>query len=218
MIVDNIELCIKHFKSLGIPEEKDSSNNIYFVVKIYRRNKDFRTEDNPFPKKDWGIRTFRFTSIEELRERWEDIKTLCKAFKARAYFEVNLKSKQKLLVRNIQRLVSYIGCCNLGNIWSLYDSEEAQSFVVRKLFVVDIDNEPIDSGVVQEIQNLINTECRPSSIDNKILSVIPTVTGVHLICTPFVKKDLIEKCGEKGIQIPDIQLYGLSMLYFNNEG
>ena len=33
MIVDNIELCIKHFKSLGIPEEKDSSNNMETNIK-----------------------------------------------------------------------------------------------------------------------------------------------------------------------------------------
>lgn len=221
MVLDNKDLFIKYLKDRKFPEEDLGyawPRLYYFTVKVCRRNKDFRTEENPYPKMDWDIKTFRFYSIDEFEHYWSSIKILCKVFKARAYFSVSAKNKRAIALKVIQRTAACLEQIDSGNPWTVYESEESQNSLSPKLFVVDIDNTGPCSCIVNDIKDIINNKCRPLEKTDKILAVIPTISGVHLITSPFSKENLSEECLIKSIPVPGVQINGLSLLYYNDEG
>ena len=54
----------------------------------------------------------------------------------------------------------------------------------NKTWIVDIDNTNIDSKLVKDIKDIIVNYCQPFDVE-KIVAVIPTKSGVHLITRPF---------------------------------
>lgn len=54
----------------------------------------------------------------------------------------------------------------------------------NKTWIVDIDNTNVDSNLVKDIKDIIVNYCQPFDVE-KIVAVIPTKSGVHLITRPF---------------------------------
>ena len=54
----------------------------------------------------------------------------------------------------------------------------------NKTWIVDIDNTNVDSKLVKDIKDIIVNYCQPFDVE-KIVAVIPTKSGVHLITRPF---------------------------------
>lgn len=218
MVLDNKNLFIEYLKDRKFPEKNIQEHYYYFTVKVCRINKDFRTDENPYPKMDWSIKTFRFYSIEGFEHYWEEIRTLCKTFRARAYFSVNPKNKRTIVLKVLQRMAACLEQIDFGNPWTIYESEESQNGVSPKLFVIDIDNTGPCSCIVNDIKSIINNNCRPLERIDKVLAVFPTVSGVHLITSAFSKENLAEECLLRNITVPEIQSNGISLLYYNDEG
>jgi hypothetical protein len=78
----------------------------------------------------------------------------------------------------------------------LFDSVVGQLKTYEKRWVVDIDTK--DKSFVEDVATFINTKCRP--VQDKIISIIPTKNGYHLITDRFDVKTFKEMYPELEIQ------------------
>jgi len=90
----------------------------------------------------------------------------------------------------------------------LFDSVVGQLKTHEKRWIVDIDTK--DENVLQKIQHIING-VRPYNDEPKVISVIPTKNGYHLITERF---DVMEfQKYFLGEDVPDIQKKNPTLLY-----
>jgi hypothetical protein len=65
--------------------------------------------------------------------------------------------------------------------------------------------------VVNIIENI-----KPIGAESKIIAVIPTKNGVHLITKRFDVMDFAKQIKERGEEVPDIQKKNPTLLYYPN--
>lgn len=155
-MVDNFEL-IKNFLEF-------KEGEFYFIQIMQRR------KENPeLSGYNRLIKSYYVDSIEYLNAREEEIKMLCKAFNARVMITINnvdyldivdklIKSystNTKPIFHNIGSITKYLK--DIGDLW-LFDIDENQLHSLEFLEIL---------------------------LEDFIVSKVPTVTGVHLIVTPF---------------------------------
>ena len=194
-MIDNIEL-IK-------PLIKFENGGDFIRVLILKRKKDFTT-DKSNHQSVRTIKSYSFYSIEDLEERYDEIKLLAEIFKARVYIYFTVINDKDIPLKMISKLVTNIESGN-NKCKYVYDSVIGQINSKQKIWIVDIDED--DLNLKEEIKEHINSL---EPLDNKILAEIPTKSGIHLITKPF-RVDLFNYSG-----ISDIQKNNPTILYIPN--
>ena len=174
----------------------NENNEQFFTVVIVRRNKDFPKE---IKIKEKIIQSYYVRSFKQLSDLKEEITTICSLYGARAYINLNAKSLYEFQKKLTLQLATY----SLNNV--VISIDKLISGVVGKItgnnkkYIIDIDNKEDLPGVIEKVES-------------SILKEIPTVSGVHLICSKFDVKDFNTK-------YPNISVHKNSMgtlLYYNN--
>jgi hypothetical protein len=195
-MIDNINLISP---LLNFEEEGD-----FYMLYIMKRKKDQGDEkDNHQSVRT--IKTYCIESNEYLEKRYPEIKDLCEMFKARAYIHIQKQNHNHVSLEMMVTLANRIrnGQHNQKN---LFDSVVGQLKTLEKRWVVDVDTN--NNEEVLKIIDVINNQCRPfltraeihthrpdGTIDvthdyvPKVLKVVPTKNGCHLITERF---DVIE--------------------------
>jgi hypothetical protein len=101
-------------------------------------------------------------------------------FKARAYIHVQKQNHRDVSLNMMVALAQRIQDGSHKQ-QGLFDSVVGQLKTYEKRWITDIDTK--DKNFVEEVATFINTKCRP--IQDKIISVIPTKNGYHLITDRF---------------------------------
>lgn len=196
-MINNIEL----IKPLLNFENKGD----FYMLYVFKRKKD-QTTDKSNHQSVRTIKTYCIDSIENLEKRYEEIQQLCEMFKARAYIHVQKQNHQDVAMNMITEIVNRIQSGQI-NQQHVFDSVVGQIKTSEKRWIVDIDtNDIIEIG---KICYAINRLCRPFC--NKIISTIPTKSGVHLITERF---DVMEF--KKHYPEIDIQRKNPTLLYYPN--
>jgi hypothetical protein len=185
-MIDNIEL-IKPL--LNFEKEGD----FYFCM-ILKRKKDQPEGERDNHQSVRTIKTYCIDSIEYLDKRYEEMKQLCEFFKARAYIQVQKQNHFDVGMKMITEIVTRVqsGQINQKNI---FDSVVGQIKTNEKRWVCDIDSK--DNNVLLNVIDVIN-RIRPEK--NKILGIIPTKNGYHLITDRFDVIEFTKQCPEIIIQ------------------
>jgi hypothetical protein len=185
-MINNLEL-IKPL--LNFSEEGD-----FYMLYVFKRKKDQPEGERDNHQSVRTIKTYCVDSIEYLEKRYEEVKMLCEMFKARAYIHVQKQNHKDVSLEMMMVLAQKIknGQHNQKN---LFDSVVGQINTQEKRWIVDIDN--TDEVYDREIQEYINTQCRPFGM--KIIANIPTKNGHHLITERFDVMKFREK-------YPDIEI------------
>ena len=174
-----------------------------------------RKKDQPEGEKDnhqsvRTIKSYSITSHEYLDKRYDEIKMLCEVFKARAYIHIAKQNHRDVGMNMISEIVTRIqsGQINQKNV---FDSVVGQIKTQEKRWIVDIDMK--DENALLKIQHIINN-VRPYGDEPKVIKVIPTKSGYHLITQRF---DVMEfkKYFLDG-DVPDIQKKNPTLLYYPN--
>ena len=170
--IDNLNL-IKPFLKF------DSEDDFYYL-QILRRRKDNPDdqEKNTVTIKDYYIR-----SIEYLEKKYDEIKSLCEYFNARASIRLNKRSFEKVCFRTLNNITAQMMQNDYHSAKQAYSKACGQCHNDNeKKWIVDIDEDMIYAS--DNIIHHINSECLP--IDTmKQLAIIPTKSGLHLITKPF---------------------------------
>jgi hypothetical protein len=213
-MIDNINL-IKPL--LNFDDEDD-----FYMLYVFKRKKDQST-DKANHQSVRTIRSYCIKSVEQLEERYDEIKMLCEVFKARAYMHIQKQSHKDVSLDMMVMLAERIKC-GQHKQQGLFDSVVGQMKTNEKRWIVDIDIK--DDSIVESIINTIDN-CKPIrsrafvttysggtvnySLDivTKVIQKIPTKSGYHLITEKF---DVMEF--KKHHPDVDIQKKNPTLLYY----
>lgn len=171
-LVDNFDLI-----SAFLPEDK--INNEFYHVQILRRKKE-----NP----DIGCNSILINSYfirdqKHLNRVKEEIILLCKLYNARAYINLNVRDKEKLVLPMMNRLLTYLENKQYASLQttlnSVCDSNPAKK---ERFWIIDVDKLEMSSEYLNELVTNIDSFSPKGS---KLKTIIPTVNGWHIITKPF---------------------------------
>ena len=179
-MVDNFEL-IKPLLSF------DKHGDFYFL-QILQRKKDGCNVPNSSDNQRRLVKDYHITSTEKLDSLRDEIIASCNETGARAYIRLNKRNYRTVSMAFAEEtLMKSRTNQEFGNTFN-----EINSVIGRypepgkgnKTWIVDIDNTNVDSKIVKDIKDIIVNYCQPFDVE-KIVAVIPTKSGVHLITRPF---------------------------------
>lgn len=168
-MIDNLELVLPHLKF-------ESSDDFYYVQILQRKKENPELGSN-----SRVIKNYYITSEEHLLKHYTEMKKLCEVFNARASIRLNKRSFEKVGFKALTNLANTMANKEYSFLKASYDRACGLGHNdPNKTWIVDVDAE--DIIWLEQIINAIEP-CDPAG--SKILSTIPSKTGVHLITKPF---------------------------------
>ena len=210
MIIDNTEK-IKKLIAGCQPGE-------FYMLQILHRSKDGKTKYEPEDKKisQQTVKTYYISSPEYLEYKMNEIKDLCELFNARAYINPNKKSWKQVSLKSLEILATAIAKADTDpnmykDVKTIMDSACGQtgSCDGNKIWIVDVDTK--DNDELNNISVAIN-KCHPFE-GEKIVDVIPTLHGYHILSKPFNKMEF-KQFYTKQIDLHD---NNPTLLYYNSK-
>lgn len=198
VMIDNIEI-IKPLLNFEKPGD-------FYMLYVLKRKKDQPEGERDNHQSVRTIKTYCIESIEHLEKRYDEIKQMCELFKARAYIHVAKQNHSEVSLNMLADLAIRIKNGS-HNQKGLFDSVVGQIKTEEKRWIVDIDTK--DAAVISSIALSIGL-CKPEDAE-KIISMIPTKNGVHLITKRF---DVLQF--KKQYPDVDIQKKNPTLLYLPN--
>lgn len=159
----------------------DSEDDYYFV-QILMRKKDFNAnlKVNGTNNNSRLIKAYYVKSLEYLDFVTPEIIQLCEIFGARAGINLNKRSFEKTALQHLKLVTDNIINGNFDKVYKTYSSAAGKfSHDNNKKWIIDIDGN--DKNII-EITGFIG-EIEP--IGNKIIDIIPSKNGCHIITKPF---------------------------------
>ena len=200
-MTDNFEL-IKDFIQFQWGGQFDSFTDTFYTIEIIGRAKDNANI------RSHKFKTYYIKNMEDFDKYENEIKLLCDTLQMRAYISVNAKSWRKVTLNTMAEYANRIAQNNFDKPYSVFDSCAAK-YVERadQLWIIDVDKEDADWYSVNG-EETVNTlteyyvgmieDCEPKK---KIVTVIPTRTGKHIIAHPFNTVEFANKaCRCKAIE------------------
>ena len=201
-MIDNIDI-VKSL--LNFEEEGD-----FYMLYVFKRKKDQPEGEKDNHQSVRTIKTYCIESIEYLDKRYDEIKQMCEMFKARAYIHVQKQNHKDVSLEMMMVLAQKIRD-GQHKQQGLFDSVVGQLKTHEKRWIVDLDTK--DENVLKKIQHTING-IRPHKDEPKVISVIPTKNGYHLITERFDVMEFQKYLLRGGV--PDIQKKNPTLLYLPN--
>ena len=222
-MIDNIDV-VKSLLNFSEPGD-------FYMLYVFKRKKDQPEGERDNHQSVRTIKTYCVDSIEYLDRRYDEIKQLCEMFKARAYIHVQKQNhfdvSLNMMVELAQRIQN-----GQHNQKGLFDSVVGQIKTQEKRWIVDVDMK--DENALMKIMKLINNGCKPLDIvnethlhksdgsvvvtydyDPKVIKVIPTKNGYHLITKRFDVMEFKKYMGLQG-DVPEIQKKNPTLLFYPN--
>jgi len=169
-MIDNFEQ-IKQYLTF------DSSDDFYYVQIIQRRKENPELKTN-----NYMVKSYTITSADYLDMKKKEIVTLCELHNARAYINLNKRSFEKCAYHSMKKLTDVILAKSFGSDKKVFDSvASAYSSDKEKKWLIDVDDMEFPSPLMMAH---IEHNCKPYDPD-KIIGVIKTLNGCHLITKPF---------------------------------
>src|SRR5690606_10995658 len=142
------------------------------------------------------IKNYYIRSVDYLLKHYEEIKTLCKIFNARASIRLNKRSYYKTSFKTLENITHNMSNKDFMNISKSYDRACGQGHNDKnKKWILDIDNSKEGSPMMLAY---INYDIEPK--ENKIYTIIPSETGIHIITKPFNLSQL-------SIKYPEVEIH-----------
>lgn len=158
----------------------DNDDEFYFL-QILIRKKDGHTESGiNGNNSNRLIKFYCIHSIEELDEKKNEIIALCEAFNARAYIHPSRRNENDIADEVLKLTTNTYLDRTLRHKMKAVYSRACGIKEVDRIWVVDIDTK--DIAEVEKYKSIIN-ECSP--FGDKIINVLPTKNGYHIISRPF---------------------------------
>lgn len=192
-MTDNFKL-IKDFIQSQWCSQFDSFTDLFYTIEIIGRAKDNANI------KSHKFKTYYIKNMEDFDKYENEIKLLCDTLQMRAYISVNAKSWCKVTLNAMAEYANRIAQGNFDKPNSVFDSCAAK-YVERadQLWIIDVDKEDADNyslNAPMTVDDLVEyyikiiESCEPRK---KIVTVIPTKTGRHIITHPF---NTVEFCNK----------------------
>ena len=201
----------------GLPDNNEKGTlDKYYVIELMRRGKD-----NPdMPAANYHFKNYYIYSWHDYEKYEQEIKDICTLLKMRAYCSVNYKLMSQVALDTLAESARRIAAHNYKKFYSIFGSASGK-FVERgnSLWVVDIDGEVADTELNAMCAYIDSME---SKYSKNVVYMMPTKSGVHLICHPFNLNQFYQNFNEENTYIaqwsggiPDVKKNHLTLLYEN---
>ena len=160
----------------------------FYFLQLLQRKKDGCNVPNGKDNQRRLVRDYHITSVEMLDSLKDEIIATCNETGARAYIRLNKRNYRTISMAFAEEtLMKARTNQEFGNTFDEINSvigRYPEPGKGRKTWIVDIDNTMVDSELVKSIKDIIANYCAPFDVE-KIVAVVPTKSGVHLIARPF---------------------------------
>lgn len=164
---------------MQLPEEE--GGDAYYVIELVRRGKDCPD----LPATNYHFKNYYINTLKKYDGVQEEIRTLCRTLRLRAYVSVNRKSFRQVTMNTIAEMSRRASLDDFRRPYAVFEICSGK-FVDKddKHWVVDVDDFVgyNTQEHCQTIRNFIN-DCQPYG--DKIELMLPTKSGMHLITKPF---------------------------------
>jgi hypothetical protein len=184
---------------------KEEGGDAYYVIELVRRGKD-----NPdLPAANYHFKNYYIDTLKKYDSVQDEIRTLCRTFRLRAYVSVNRKSFRQVTLNTIAEMSRRAALDDFRRPYAVFESCSGK-FVNKddKYWVVDVDD--CDWKTIVYIEHLVE-KCKPEG--NKAELILPTRSGCHLITRPFDVGEFQLMMKEKEKELPEIKKNHLTLLY-----
>lgn len=163
------------------------------------------------------VKSYTINTIYDLDAYQQEIITICDALKVRAYISVNGKSHKQVTLNAMVEYTNNIAQDCFNNSRGIYDSVAAKfTDRTKQLWIIDVDKDDSFDKSVDELTDLyikIIESCKPYK---KIVAVIPTKNGKHIIAHPFDSSEFFLKISKSVKPESDfIKKNDMTLLYEN---
>lgn len=183
------DFLVTQFSRLSGCEYSAKVDTFYNVVLIGLK------KDNPLVI--GKVKSYTINTIYDLDAYQQEIITICDALKVRAYISANGKSHKQVTLNAMVEYTNNIAQDRFNNSRGIYDSVAAKfTDRTKQLWIIDVDKDDSFDKSVDELTDLyikIIESCKPYK---KIVTVIPTKNGKHIITHPFDSSDFYLKIGD----------------------
>lgn len=204
---------INNFDLIGNILKWNNLNEFYFLQVIQRKKDGNITDSGNNGYRT--IKTYYIYSKEQLESKRNKIIELCNSNNARAYINLNRCNASEVALDCIKRYAELVSEGNAYQGYRVYDSicgsTRAKGYEI--LWLIDIDTK--DKVIIDMYINIIN-RCR-GKFDNKIVTIIPTLQGVHLITYGFDINQFKQLLEIEKLSNVDIHKNNPTLLYFNSK-
>lgn len=199
-MIDNFE----QIKSLM----KFENNNEFFYLQILQRRKD--NNEDKLDRNVRLIKSYYISSIKHLDEIKDEIIGLCKYFNARAYINLNKRNYEKCALQTARLILDQVANKDFKSSKKAFNSACGRySSDSDKKWILDYDNGMIRKSQLKGLRHMLK-HVQPTNIEDKIIDVIPTKNGCHIITKPFNIKESKEVLDALGL---DVHKNNPSLLY-----
>lgn len=168
-MIDNLEL-IKPLLEFKSPDD-------FYYLQILQRKK----ENSELGSNSRVIKNYYIKSIEHLELRYQEIKDLCILFNARASIRLNRRSFEKVAFKTLQNIANSMSNKEYSFINKSYDRACGLGHNDKnKSWIIDV-----DKNELQFVDLIIESFQIVEPIGDKLITKIPSKTGIHLITKPF---------------------------------
>lgn len=169
-MIDNLD----KIKPLLMFESEDD----FYYLQILQRKK----ENPQLGSNSRVIRNYYISSTDYLEARYDEIKSLCHQFNARAMLRLNKRSYSKVAFKAMQNISNSMANGEYSFIRKSYDRACGNGHNDKnKTWIVDLDG-VFSKDYIDDLEATIYL-CQP--ISNKIVAQLPTKNGIHLITRSF---------------------------------
>lgn len=206
---------------LKIIDFDNFNDDWFYQIFILKRKKD----DGVLKKNSSLIKSYRVSNLEYLnRKLEEEIIPLCDFFKARAMINLNVKSYRKVAFESLKKLAEEISQEHYkADLDKLITSAGSMSGMVdkSKKWIIDLDlkDEKYKKEIIRIINNKELIRGYNDGDNDRIIGIIPSKSGYHLISNPFDINQFLEILKIESIYednhltITEIKKEGLTNLY-----
>ena len=187
-MTDNFAL-YRNFMQLPETEGGDA----YYVIELIRRGKDHPD----LPAANYHFKNYYIDTLQKYDRVQDEIRTICRTLHLRAYVSVNRKSFRRVSMNTVATLAGRLAQDDFRRPYAIFDSCSGMDVSPDdRLFIVDIDEDafreiPKCGPLWLRVQEHINA-CSPEG--DKVRLIVPTRSGIHIICKPFNRIQFCELC------------------------
>jgi hypothetical protein len=199
-MIDNLEL-IKPLLSFD--------EGYFYVLYVMTSNKDLGITVPEKAQKHRVIKEYYIESLDYLEKKYEEIKKLCGVFNARAYINLNRVNKEKLGLEILEQLTIKLKHKD-SNYFNVLSKAIGNCKTDNRVWVVDLDS--LENQLENKVLELVNS-VQPLE-ENKVLGIIPTPNGKHILTKPFNVMEFAKLSKNLKLKI-DIQKNNPTLLYYS---
>lgn len=184
-IVDNLNIILKLLVF-------ESSDDFYYLQIIQRKK-----ENNLLKSNSRVIKSYYITSKDQLKDLYDEIITMCEMFNARAMIRLNRRSFVKSAFRTLANIGTMIANGQHESVRKSFDRICGKyNNEYYKKWILDIDGEFSKDWIIK-LEEYIDSQ---KPVGDKVIDIVPSRNGFHIITVPF-------NCKNFNQEFPEVDLH-----------